>query len=246
MQGNVLPDVLPRLDLRRLCTCMGRPFRSGTCDVGRLRLSARSPPGAFGPLRGCLPGLDPHRVCPASLPGWFGRGFQGQFGFRAVGGGNGVRLQPPAPATCFLLQQIFNDTPCPACPSPGGVLDLIAAIAVSLSPLAGVPELAPEPLGSIIQPPAQKLFGGGRRPLFQTLFAGLFLFDFIDFLSPPGREKGPRLRPFFLRNYVASICSMNLVDINLYSRVFFGKLFIKGTMVLPHLMRPRPESTFVM
>lgn len=32
--------------------------------------------------------------------------------------------------------------------------------------------------------------------------------------------------------------------ISLYSR-FFGKLSIKGTMALPHLMRPRPESTLV-
>ena len=79
---------------------------------------------------------------------------------------------------------------------PGGVLDLIVAIAVPLSPLAGVPELAPEPFGSIIQPPAQKLLGGGHSPLLQTLFAGFLLFDFIDFLSPPKREKGPQTRPF--------------------------------------------------
>ena len=39
--------------------------------------------------------------------------------------------------------------------------------------------------------------------------------------------------------------SDNRVVISLYSR-FFGKLSIKGTMALPHLMRPRPESTLVM
>lgn len=175
---------------------MGQPFRSGTCDAGRLSLSARSPPGVFGPLRGCFPGLDPHRVCPASLPERFGRGFQGQFGFRAISSGNGVRFQPPDPADHFLLQQIINDAPCPACPSPGGILDLIAAIAVLLSPLAGVPKLSPKPLGSVVHSPAQKLLGVGRRPLLQTLFAGFLLFDFSDFLSPPKREKGPQTRPF--------------------------------------------------
>ena len=64
------------------------------------------------------------------------------------------------PAVLFRFQQFFNAAGSPASPAPGGILDLVAAIAIPLSTLAGVPKLAPEPLGSIVQPTAQKLFRG--------------------------------------------------------------------------------------
>ena len=193
-----------------------------------------------------LPGLDPHRLCPASLPGWISRGGSHwrRFSFREIGGGNRLRLWPPVPAAPFLLQQLFNAALCSTAPAPGGILNLVAAIIVPLASLAGVTELATESLRSIVQPTAQKLLGGGCCPLLQALFAGLLLFDFVDLLHLPDEKKGRVCDPS-LQNQVASICSMNLVDINLYSRVFFGKVFIKGTMVLPHLMSPLPESTFV-
>ena len=243
MYESTLPGIFPCFDLRRFCTRMGYLFRK---RMGGRLPSVRGPQRAICSPHSRFPGLDPHVVCVTFRLGQVRRSghIRRSFSLRKIGVRN--RLCCPASAEPHLFQQLFCFTFCPASPVPGGVLDLVAAIIIPLSSLAGIPELATKPFGSIVQPTAQKLLGGGRRPLLQTLFAGLFLFDFIDFLSPPGREKGPRLRPFFLRNYVASNCSINLVDINLYSRVFLGKLFINGTMVLPHLMRPRPESTLVM
>lgn len=163
-----------------------------------------------------LSGLDPHRLCPAPLPGRISRSgsHRRRFSFREIGGGNRLRLRPPVPAAPFLLQQLFNSSRRLTASTPGGILNLVAAIIVPLTPLAGVTELTPEALRSIVQPTAQKLLGGGRRPLLQALFAGLLLFDFVDLLSPPRREKGPRLRPFSLCIHVAST-SEGFVVINL-------------------------------
>lgn len=61
----------------------------------------------------------------------------------------------------FLLQQLFNTTFSPAAASPGGVLDLFAAVVVPLTPLGGIPELAAQTLRSVIQPTADKFFGCG-------------------------------------------------------------------------------------
>ena len=68
-------------------------------------------------------------------------------------------------------------------------------------------------------------------------------FSLILSIQAPPHGNGPRhaARPIPM---VPSV-SEGLVVISLYSR-FFGKLSIKGTMALPHLMRPRPESTLVM
>ncbi len=155
-----------------------------------------------------LPGLDPHRLFPASLPGWISRGggIQGRFSLREISGGNRLRLRPPVPAASFLLQQLFNATLRSTAPAPGGVLDLVTAIIIPLAPLTGVTELTPKAFRSIVQPTAQKLLGGGRCPLLQALFAGLLLFDFVDLRSPPKREKGPRLRPFSAR-----LCCIHLL-----------------------------------
>ena len=164
-----------------------------------------------------LPGLDPRMLSPASLPGRIGSGggIRRRFSLRKIGEGNRFRLRTPVPAASFLLQQLFNAALRPTGPAPGGILNPVVTVIIPLPPLAGVPKLAPETLRSIVQPTAQELLWGGYGPLLQTIFAGLLLFDFVDLRSPPGREKGPRLRPFFLRNYVASNCSINLVDINL-------------------------------
>ena len=68
-------------------------------------------------------------------------------------------------------------------------------------------------------------------------------FSLILSIQAPPHGNGPRhaARPIPM---VPSV-SEGLVVINLYSR-FFGKLSMKGTIALPHLMRPRPESTLVM
>ena len=163
-----------------------------------------------------LSGLDPHGLCPTPLPGRISRNgsLQRQFGFRRIGGGNRLRFWPSVPAAPFFLQQLFDAAFCQAGPGPGSILDLVPAIIVSLSTLTGIPELATEPFGSVIQSTAQELFRGGCRPLLQALSARLLLFDFIDLFSPPRREKGPRLRPFSLCIHVAST-SEGFVVINL-------------------------------
>lgn len=146
-----------------------------------------------------LPSFNPHRLCPASLPGRISRGRSHwrRFSLWEIRGWNSLPLRPPVPAAPFLLQQLFDSSRRMTGPIPGGVLDLVATIIIPLALLAGIPELATESLRSIVQPTAQELLGGGRRPLLQALSAGLLLFDFVDLLSPPRREKGPRLRPFF-------------------------------------------------
>ena len=55
----------------------------------------------------------------------------------------------PAFVRFFLLQQLFNTTFPPAAASPGGVLDLVAAVVIPLTTLGGIPELAPQTLGAV-------------------------------------------------------------------------------------------------
>lgn len=201
LHENVLPDVLPCFNFRRFRAHMGRFFSGRTSETGRGEPSPGNPLGTFGPLCSRLPGLDPHTIRRAALPGRISqisrsRPIQGKFGFWQISGENRLRLRFPVPATAFFLQQLFDAASCPAGPSPGGILDPVASVIVPLSALTCVPELASEPLGSIVQSTAQELFRSGRRSLLQALFAGLLLFDFIDLHSPPGREKGPHLRPF--------------------------------------------------
>ena len=87
-----------------------------------------------------LPGLDPHRLFPASLP-WQvhrGGGIRRQFSLRKIIGGNRLRLRLLVPVASFLLQQLFNAALCPTAPAPGGVLDLVATIIIPLASLAGL------------------------------------------------------------------------------------------------------------
>ena len=166
----------------------------GTLPESRLRRFMTASDG--------LPGLDPHRLFPASLPGRIGRGrgIRRRFSLREIDAGNRFRFRPPVPAASLLLQQLFHAAFRPTGPAPGGVLELVVAVIIPLPPLAGVTELATEALRPIVQPTAQKLLGSGRRPLLQTLFAGFLLFYLVDLFSPPGREKGPRPRPFSVKS----------------------------------------------
>ena len=186
---SVLPDVLPCFNFRRFRAHMGRFINDGVGRTRGIRLFCGGPPRAFGPLRSRLPGLDPHTLLRTALPGRISRGgsIQGQFSFRRISGGNRLCLRSPILAAPFFLQQLFDASSRPAGPGPGGILDPVAAVIVPLPSLTDIPELAPEPFGSIVQPTAQKLLRSGYRPLLQTLFAGLLLFDFIDVPSPPGR-----------------------------------------------------------
>lgn len=202
MDANVLPGTFPGLDCRRVRPQMNRLFRNGLGRIGWSRGMLEPLPGSrlrsFMLSSNGLPGLDPRMLSPASLPGRIGSGggIRRRFSLRKIGEGNRFRLRTPVPAASFLLQQLFNAALRPTGPAPGGILNPVATVIIPLTPLAGLPELAMEPFRSIVQPTAQKLPGGGRRPLLQALFARLFFFDFVDLHSPPGREKGPRLRPF--------------------------------------------------
>lgn len=53
-------------------------------------------------------------------------------------------------------------------------------------------------------------------------------------------------QPFFAFLSIIQNFSLGRVVIIWYSLVWRGKLSTKGTMALPHLMSPRPESTLVM
>ena len=202
MRKNTLLEILPRFDLRWFRAHMGRFFSGRTSETGRGGPSPGNPPRPFGPLCRRLPGLNPHTILSTARSGRISRSgsIQGQFGFRQISRGNRLRLWSPVPAAPLFLQQLFDAASCPAGPGPSGILDPVAAVIVPLSTLTCVPELASEPLGSIVQSTAQELLRSGRRPLLQALPAGLFLFDLTDSLSPPKREKRPHLRPFSVRS----------------------------------------------
>ena len=50
---------------------------------------------------------------------------------------------------------------------------------------------------------------------------------------------------FFFFVWLYSFFSDGLVDINLYSLVFRGKEFVKGTMLPAHRISPQPAGTLV-
>ncbi len=78
----------------------------------------------------------------------------------------------------------------------GRVLDLVAAVSILLALLGGVAELAPQTLCPILQPLADERFWRGLDLLLQPLPFDLLFLYFFDAFSPPGQEKGPRVRPF--------------------------------------------------
>lgn len=76
-------------------------------------------------------------------------------------GGTRLLVRQPIPGTLFLFQQSLHPAPCLICPTGGSILDLVAAVVAGLSPLGGLPELAPQALRTVIQPTADKLLGRG-------------------------------------------------------------------------------------
>lgn len=145
----------------------------------------------------------------------------------------------------FPFQQIRYPAPDEAPAGNSGVFDFVAAIIAGLSPLAGFPKLAPQALRTVIQTAPEKLLGNGLPFLLRLLLYRFLFLDLCD--SFTSRTKKRAAKAALFSSYCADpACSENFVDMSWYSRVFFGKLFINGTMVLPHLMRPRPKSTLVM
>ncbi len=162
MYESALPGIFPCFDLRRLCMRMGRLFRK---RMGKRLPSVSRPQRTVCSPHSRLLGLDPHVVCLTFRLGQVRRSgrIRRSFSLRKIGVRN--RLCSPASAEPHLFQQLFCFTFCPASPVPGGVLDLVAAVIVPLSTLAGITELAPKAFCSIIQPTAQKLFRGRRYPI---------------------------------------------------------------------------------
>lgn len=145
----------------------------------------------------------------------------------------------------FPFQQIHYPAPDKAPASNSGVFDSVAAIIAGLSPLAGFPQLTAQTLCAIIQSAPEKLLGNGLPLLLRLLLYRFLFLDLCDSFTSRTRKRAAFAA--LLSNYCAApACSENFVDMSWYSRVFFGKLFINGTMVLPHLMSPLPKSTLVM
>ncbi len=78
----------------------------------------------------------------------------------------------------------------------GRVLDLVAAVSILLALLGGVAELAPQTLCPVLQSPADEGLWRCLDLLLQALLLDWLFSYFFDAFSPPGQEKGPRVRPF--------------------------------------------------
>ena len=89
------------------------------------------------------------------------------------------------PAGLFLLQKIFNPPRRPLCPAGGGILDPVAAVVIGPPTLGGVPKLAPQALGPVLQTTADEGFRRGLDLLLQSLLLNAFFFYFFDTSSPP-------------------------------------------------------------
>ncbi len=71
----------------------------------------------------------------------------------------GAALGVAVPAGLFLLQKSFDPPRRPPCPTGGGILDPVAAVVIGPPTLGGVPKLAAQALGPVLQPTADKLLG---------------------------------------------------------------------------------------
>lgn len=79
----------------------------------------------------------------------------------------------------FLFQQLFNAPLSPAAALPGGVLNLVAAVAVPLALLGRVPELAMQTLGAIQKAAPKQFLRCGLDLLLQFCTNRAFFLDFI-------------------------------------------------------------------
>lgn len=95
-----------------------------------------------------------------------------------------------------LPKQTLSQLLCPFDATHLGVAQLVTAEVIPLAVLGNIPQLAPQALYVVIQPPADQLFRRGLDPLFQSaLSLGLF-FDLID-VSHSIRQGGAKAPPCF-------------------------------------------------
>ncbi len=97
----------------------------------------------------------------------------------------GSALGVAVPAGLFLLQEAFNPPHRPLCSAGGGILDPVAAVVVGPPALGGVPKLAPQALGPVLQTTADEGFRRGLDLLLQALLLDSLFFYFFDASSPP-------------------------------------------------------------
>ena len=147
-------------------------------------------------------------------------------------------------SAAFPFQQIRDSAAGKAPASDSGVLNSVAAVVAALSPLASFPKLSPQALRTVIQPAPEKLLRDRPAFLFWLLLYCFLFLDLCDIFTSRTRKRAAK--PLFSCYCTVSIRSRNFVDISWYNRVFFGNVLINGTMVLPHLISPRPQSTLVM
>ena len=141
------------------------------------------------PIPGRDPALFPHSHLP-SLGGRFsGRGgFPLEIGSLRFDGRLGGRL-------CGLsLRRSGRRGP------DRGILNLVAAIAVCLAALGGIPELPPQPLDAVLQPAPGQLLGRRLYLLLELLlYRGFFFYRFNGVSPPAKRGQGPGgPRPFYI------------------------------------------------
>ena len=97
------------------------------------------------------------------------------------------------PAILFLLQQPLDTTFCPESPSPSGILNLVTAVSIPLTTLGCVPELASQPLGTVLQAPTNKFLWCIFNFFLQFLANRSFFLDFIYCIHLLQNEKQGRV-----------------------------------------------------
>ena len=90
-----------------------------------------------------------------------------------------------------LPKQTLGQLLCPFDATHLGVAQLVTAEVIPLAVLGNIPQLAPQALCAVIQPPADQLFRRGLDPLFQSaLYLGLIQNHGRKLLPRPPRNQG--------------------------------------------------------
>lgn len=110
-----------------------------------------------------------------------------------VGGGATALLFPPSKQPFRTVFRLAYST-------GRGILNLVAAIAVCLAALGGIPELPPQPLDAVLQPAPGQLLGRRLYLLLELLlYRGFFFYRFNGVSPPAKRGQGPGgPRPFYI------------------------------------------------